>query len=517
MVAKRSIKWLSKNLLPKEFLICDICAYGCLLTVVWISYAQPGIAWDSWAYHLPFGARLWDIRHSSSNFILNAAMEAHWLGFPKVAEWCQGLLWTIFNRVSAASLINSLGLVAIIYLILKATKVYAAVLIFSILAVPQILIHSISTYIDLFFGVNVAALYICAIRLQKIYIESEKQRAVFSAWTCGYVTFSFIVGNTKLWGPIFVGVISLTMLFSVILHFDKRHIRTIDFKRLFLCILISLVLSSWTILKNAYLFHNPIYPLSFSVSWLPPIFSGPIPAWQQYPNYLSFLGWLAKPIYFVLSVTELDWLIRGVKQFYSLDAIDGDTPLRFSPARTGGWWGIWMILNLMALAWIWKRVIKWSGASNFFPIILFAVLTAVTSFMPQSHELRYFLFWPLILLFLVSYGLTLLPPSNSRQQFFLIISMVAFLYNLSCHAGEFPLNGKPEKYFSFVSEYDLVGISENSPEIQKARENGGICLDEKYTPFQFRYSNLFHGGIYLVESSLNHCNESKNFNPALNR
>jgi hypothetical protein len=48
-------------------------------------------SWDTWAYHLPFAARLWDIVPRSS-FEMDGHLEVLFRAYPVGVEWLQGAL-----------------------------------------------------------------------------------------------------------------------------------------------------------------------------------------------------------------------------------------------------------------------------------------------------------------------------------------------------------------------------------------------------------------------------------------
>ncbi|HXE89001.1 MAG TPA: hypothetical protein VN524_19610, partial [Hyphomicrobiaceae bacterium] len=121
-------------------------AWAALALVVVSSLARPFIPFDSWYYHLPFSAHLWNIGNARETLLFSPGIQELYAGFPLVAELLQGGLWWLSGTISAATLLNSLGLALFIFVAARATKADLPVLTFGILSVPLVVIHSVSTY-----------------------------------------------------------------------------------------------------------------------------------------------------------------------------------------------------------------------------------------------------------------------------------------------------------------------------------------------------------------------------------
>src|SRR5262249_46470106 len=125
---------------------------------------------------------------------------------------------------------------------------------------------------------------------------------------------------------------------------------------------------------------------------------------RQYPTYTESLGWLARPANWILSITEIDWKIRGVKAVYSIDSFTGDNPERYGPARTGGFWGAFMIISMGLGVPLFAHTARLNPDAfkrHGFLFSSFLLISALTAFMPQSHELRYYLYWPIFLTLII--------------------------------------------------------------------------------------------------------------------
>ena len=119
----------------------------------------------------------------------------------------------------------------------------------------------------------------------------------------------------------------------------------------------------------------------------------------KYPTYLlEGRVKLPEPLNFILSVTEFDWIMRGVAPWYNLDGESGDAPRRGAPSRTGGWGVVFVFLNgcIFLAQIIFLR--RESDQEQRYLVIGGTVLMLVTALLPYAHYLRYWLYIPLMVL-----------------------------------------------------------------------------------------------------------------------
>jgi hypothetical protein len=107
---------------------------------------------------------------------------------------------------------------------------------------------------------------------------------------------------------------------------------------------------------------------------------------------------LPAPISFVLSLTELDWTMRGVAPWYNIDSWTGKSPRRGDPSRTGGLGQAFILFHLALLAW---QISRWRSLHDRRQktlVMTCCMIIALLAFVPRSFELRYWLLGPLLLL-----------------------------------------------------------------------------------------------------------------------
>jgi hypothetical protein len=484
-----------------------------LALVVVSSVARPLFYWDSWAYHLPFSALIWNIGDASRAFVLSDEMRWRFEGFPLFAELVQGALWKLTGSINATPLINSLALAGFVLAAAKSLRLSLALLAFSVLAVPLVALHSITNYIDLFVGVCVCFQVLAAV---KLLADAEpgpavvarnagdaacglrtKEPARRAVWIAVYVAAAAAAGNAKFTALIFSLAISAFVLAHLLLR--RRAVHRTRAKLVVLAVALASVLAAGTALKNACRFSNPFHPVDTHVMGVH--LAGPEPEYRNYPDYTAGLGVLARPANWALSISDIDWVVRGVDGKYSLDLATGDKPKRYGPARSGGYWGplvlvaVFLVIGLAMLA---ARRNRAALRSNRFLLALFAWLSLVTAFMPQSHELRYALHWPLLLMLVLAVLVSAAQLSSKARLALATGYLGAFLVSQS-------MLGFPVRPWPVTSQQDIVAGESSAPEIEHARKTGGVCLGPEYKPRQFAYSSVFHGGVYVIEQGWTRC------------
>lgn len=508
------IDFLKNKVLLKRLLFSwNTLALLLLVLLVAKSIVDPTIPWDSWGYHFPFSAQLMGMNKSNHFFIIDPVLKPRFDGFPLLAEFIQGLLWKFTGNIKLTALISSVSFVAFIVLVSKKIPASFAKLTFGLLAIPLIAIHAASTYIDLFFSIAISLQFVGLIFMEKVLRgdEDDKSRKI-NGWLIVCVLAAIVAGNTKLWAPAIVLANTFIFLIYVVVKRDKYRSSKNLCRRIAFFLLLGALLSCGTFGKNFIEHKNPFYPINYSIPSLGVTFAGPESEYKDYPGYADNLGITARVVYFATSVTEVDWLIRGVMPKFNIDSSAGDQPKRFHSARTGGFFSLLVLSCATFLVVIYRKLKKSDKNKDIiFSLYSFAGLTLFTSLMPQSHELRYFLYWSIILVFIVVYAASFLP-QNSRlpavitKIFFTLFLLVSVMLLV---------NGK-----SFLDIFSYFGRAYGSnvtpflmPDFQQviaaAKKSGGVCLGPEFNPHQFKYTAIFNGGDYTIEQGFYSCHRFK--------
>ncbi len=327
-------------------------------------------AWDVGYYHLPFAGRLAGILHADS-FVFHPANVARFEGFTLLGERLQGVLWRITGRPESANLVAfaSVPLFAWFLRARYAVPWYLAVL--ALFAVPLVQTHATSGYVDL--PANTAASVVVLLA-----IESVASRAPLSPRALALaVLAAAIAANMKALLHPLVGLALLVLLVRLVTYRAWRALAVV-------AVVLPVVFASP--LANLVAHGNPYYPVRMS------ILGHPLPGVEA--PYDSSPPWLAsapRPVRFACSLAEVRLRPMSNERRWTVDQW---MPDESGGNRMGGFFGAYVLMNLVLLGWRLatdrSRTSRAVGAG-------FAVTTLVIACMPQSHELRYYMSWMIVL------------------------------------------------------------------------------------------------------------------------
>lgn len=379
--------------------------------------------WDSLAYHLPFAARIVGIFNQNS-YTFEPGLEARYLGFPKLIELLQGLLWKATHAVTSTNLVS---LFSIFFLNLYASKrlkiTFWKITLF-FFSIPLVIIHSTTSYIYLpiaaFFGVSFVEL-IYSLGKGHFDVKSFLISTFFLS-ACSNSKYQVIPVAIVFYIIMTISYIYLNMRESPV----KRNWRIPKF--LFLSILLSV---SFFILPitNLLKFGNPLYPLNISTPYLS--FPGPeiIPPIQNTSGSMSSsLDIFPNIKLFIKSIFELRIFESTTGNLWTVDMYNS---YKGFAIRQGGFFFVnitlWFLVVFFSIFSTKNVEYKLISSS---PIFLFLFV----SVLPYSFELRYWLFLPLILAIVTLYALENLTfPKRFMidQNFILAFQLLMFLFVLN--------------------------------------------------------------------------------------
>ena len=330
-------------------------------------------AYDSGYYHLPFAARLGGILPADV-YELHAANRERFAGFPLLGELLQGLLWRVTGHAPSTNLVAFASVPLFAWFLRRHFAVPLATSVLALFAIPLVQTHAASTYVDLPSNAALAVLVLLAIRAWTA-DAPDPPRTLVLALLAGA-----IAANMKtLAGPlVFLALVALALrTLQRGGPSARRHVAMAA---------LAMPLVFFTPLKNAVVHRNPFYPIRTSVLGVA------LPGVEA--PYASSPTWLAhapQPVRFACSVLEI-----GVRPMSDPRrwTVDQWAPSDADAYRMGGFFGMWVALNLLLLAW---RAVREKTGPARRAAAGFGALTAVVSVMPQSHELRYYLVWMLVL------------------------------------------------------------------------------------------------------------------------
>jgi hypothetical protein len=236
----------------------------------------------------------------------------------------------------------------------------------------------------------------------------------------------------------------------------------------------ALVLVFATPIKNVAMHGNPVWPIELTVA------GHELPhterAYAQSPPHLADAP---RPVRFMHSILELESRPLGSKHRWSIDQW---APSSDPTCRMGGYFGAYVALNLVAFAWIVWRRRKGEGRREALGAAgVFAGVTVVASFVPQSHELRYYMHWMLLL---VSMNLVLWRREGPALRACASVAAVAALAVVvwATDAGYVYASGtRFREYLAAHTTHEVI---------DGARPGERLCIDQE--PFTFLYAAPFH-------------------------
>jgi hypothetical protein len=356
-------------------------------------------SWDTWNYHLPFAARLWGILPETV-YTFDSETQLRFSGFPVFAEWCQGALWALFQRVQAANLFSLLVFVGFLEFLKRGFSVPRFASCFALLAIPLVQIHTTLCYVDLPGSVLVAMAVLSAYRF---WVQPSGAGTQKDAWMPIVFSLAAIAaGNIKLvYLPLLLlagGTIFLKLLITTRPTVNNR-LRMMAVSFLVMLFMLATPLKNVWQHKNAF-YGSQVYIGSWHISE-GESYTHDVP--RHLENASPAVRWLE-------SVMEP----RRSKLFWTHDQHEGTGvfTMKGPSDRLGGFFREYVLFNvglLMLLIALGKRRIHFQTAG------WMLALTIITAFTPMSFQLRYSLYW-MILLLAFNLSLIYLPESNFLQQ-----------------------------------------------------------------------------------------------------
>jgi len=332
-------------------------------------------------YHLPFAARIWGIIPESS-FSTENLVEYRYQGFPLLAHFFQGLLWKLTGRVQATNLVGYLSLIIYFFFLRNFFKVPLYLTTIAIFAIPAVLTHAAISFVDLPGNIGAAIAMMMIYRFfsrSALPSKNELLAAFLGAAMAANTKPQLTVFITLLW---FVAGIRLTFLYFKNIQAEKRKI----FSTLILTAIASALIFI-TPIKNIALHGNPLYPIKIE-------FAGVVLNHKSTPETYSEGNRPQKWLRSILEINTPEWTADQYN--YSGDERNLD--------RAGGFFGAYVVFNLLLLfalsinQHIQKAASSINDSKNTIVALMIVLLTsAFIANFPQSHELRYFMFWMITL------------------------------------------------------------------------------------------------------------------------
>ncbi|GBF82287.1 hypothetical protein [Aphanothece sacrum] len=447
-----------------------------LFSIFLISFFDGNYGGDGYMYHLPFAARIWGII-SPEQYTFEDYTEHRFLGFPLLANALQGFFWKIFQRPEATNLVCFSSLIILITYLTNSLKIPFYLATISLLAIPMVHMHAARSYIDLPGNVCVSILILTTylLYINKISFNNKTLLIIFlSAASAANIKFQLI--------PV-VFIILCFIFPQIISKYWKPDgnaktglIRLI--KVLSISFLATLVIFV-TPIRNILVYHNPFYPVKIEIA-------GHIFNHNEAP-----------PDFMHANLRKLPPTLRWAKSVLEINAFDKRRPWPWTLAMDfiswdeeafgiGGYFGGYVIFNLLLFIYLCWKI---HNHESKIAIFLMVIMTGLTSIMPQSYELRYYMYWMIVFVslnaYLISQHLNYFSENKliNSQNFALVATGFMLVFIL-----------QTDKFFTIPKFEPLSRYIQGNVQteiLDKIKDGEKVCLVGK-TPHSFFYSSYFH-------------------------
>ena len=443
---------------------------------------RPVIPFDGWWYHLPFAARIWGIGEGAA-FGLEPRLAERWLGMPRAWHAIQGAFWFATGSLRFVMLPQILLLLGFLLWVRRVYLVPPGLLVIGLFASPLLLIHLQTVYHDLPVGLCLAGGFLTLIAL----VDGARGRhgRIDGATALLAVATLGLAGNIK-----YQGTLGAMLVIGIAALLAGTMPGITAGRRLALLgvLAIALLAATLALADNVWRFGQPLYPLEVEAFGRVLLAGSESSAEDANPPRYLLAGaqevGLPGPLTYLLSLTELDWTLRGVAPWYNVDGQTGRLPRRGPPSRTGGLGAAFVLAHLALLAW---QAARWRSLPDDRQriLVLGTVLLAVfLAFMPRAHELRYWLVLPLVLVVANLRWLALLGwPGASRTA---LLGLMLYGVALSVLSSKSDLLARP-------SVAQDVLHAEIPPDIAATQAATGWYCDQENRQL-FRFSAAVTGG-----------------------
>ncbi|MFC1751790.1 hypothetical protein ACFL96_00140 [Thermoproteota archaeon] len=344
------------------------------------------VYWDTVMYHLPFAALRGNL---NIPYTMPQRLQDLYNGFPPLPHLIQGLLWRITGSVNATNVINYIAFIS--FLAFCHIKLKAKFWITGLIALtaPMILIHTTVNYVDLFSN-SLLAIGICACIYMVLFNKTKDTRLLIWA-AAGFTLTAWSKFQLVPVSFLFLFLLLSYVMVSVIrpqkLQKPISRLKKLILNRHIHILILAILITAIPYLKNITKYKNPFWPVKLPVlsSLFPYTFDTDSNSDAQKPRALKHLP---QPLLFLHSLFEINHPTRYEhRERWTID--QGVAVIAF---RMGGYWYMAVIINLISIL-VFALVFDPKKGAGL--IAFHLLLLAFTSCLPQSHELRYYMFLPL--------------------------------------------------------------------------------------------------------------------------
>jgi len=443
---------------------------------------------DSWMYQLPFAARFWGLI-SPQEYVFEVEREPFYNTSTMLPNILQGFFWWLFglNRPQGANLVSFFSFIGYVIFVKHYLKIPYYLSSLALLAVPLFHIAVTSAYVDLFtnvgFSITIILTYLLFIKEDFI---NHKNIIIF-------IIGGFIAANSKylLVPPLFLLILVAMgrILWLIIYRFNPLN-KIKNISKLLIFSFLSSLLIFATEVRNILVYQNPFYPLKISI--LGYEFNHTVvPSSTYMADAIAAMSPVQRWVFSLLEIGAFDerrpWLWTIAMDY---------VPLEDDSFGMGGYFAVYVIFNILLFAFLCKK----NNPETRTALIFIIILSLITPFLPFAYQLRYYMYWIIVL---ISLNLYLLINNYSisenkwlkPQNYGYVATVVLIIFAiLTRWEFTYPNVMSLEKFMSSRVDQEIIA---------DIKENEEVCL-VGFTPLTFLYNPRFHEGRnYSLKAEFN--------------
>lgn len=445
-------------------------------------------SWDTWMYHLPFAARLWGVVPEAA-FGMPAYLEDRYDGVPLLGEWVQGLLLWATGRPETASLpaLASLGLFVAFLRVYFQVPWHLGLI--ALAAIPLVHIHATAGYVDLPSNLAFAVLVLMTYLLYVRPGFATRRRLLLmglAAALAGNIKFQLVPLL-----PIPLALAGARLLWLARADRPGTLARDGGPRRLAAGTAVALALVFAVPLKNLVVHGNPVYPIQMRV--LGVTLEGP----EVLPAEKAMASIRFVPVYLEEAPSAQRWLYSlfevGVRPFSDpwRWTVDQFMPHGSTGTMMGGFSAPYVVFSLLLLGYL---VLRLRSREAWVAAAVMLLASPVVAVVPQSHELRYTVFWMIVLVSLNLYLVGRLEASAGRRSWVNrgsvgVAALAALALTVAVSRGAY-LDPRP------YPVERLVDVKVDKTILAKIADGDRVCFSHE--PWTFLYSSYFHPPLHYA-------------------
>ena len=451
--------------------------------------------YDPGWYHLPFAGRLGGILPREMFIGDEKWFEPRFDGFPLLAHFLQGIFWRITGRIQSANLVSFLAIVGYWFFLRSYFKVPLYLAVIALFSIPLVLNHASTSFVDLLGNVGTSILVMMTYSFYKNR-QLPKLNELFIAFVG-----AAIAANTKTQLQPLVFVILIVVGIRLCWLY-WRHKPAVGLIKIMPVTLLVTAIIFATPLKNTVLYGNPLYPIKVEVAGIALNHKLSPEAYEEGNRRQNW----------VTSVLEIKAPFTWTPDQWS------EYPDR---SRRGGFFGAYVVFNLLLLLGFWIRELienRSLPSQRRSREARYAVFTAIAMSLvplnfPQSHELRYFMYWMITLVSLNLYLICLPQQLFGKwlQARYMGLVYLIFLAIVLSKIGQFaaiPSFYTLDKYVEFGVKPQFLNQIQPDEKVCLLSKHIGEDIQNSPTAalkYAYLYSSYFHPELnydYSIQAAL---------------